>query len=70
MQPRRIDPDATGLKTRSSIYIETNVLKALDNLAYNTRKSRSYFVNKLVKEMLQEEGYLDDNGNIGKSKLD
>lgn len=70
MRPRRIDPDETGKKTRSSIYIETNILKALDNLAYNTMNSRSYFINKLVKELLIEEGYIDNDGNIIKSKLD
>lgn len=70
MQPKRIDRDKIGKKTRSSIYIETNTLKALDTMAYNTGKSRSYFINKLVQEMLKEEGYLDDNGNINKSRID
>jgi len=58
VRPRTKKIDLSGSKfMRTSFYGEKKVVQALDRLCKDTRESRSFYINRELKNLLKRMGY-------------
>lgn len=64
VRPRTKPIDMSGNKFfRTSVYAEKKVIQQLDKLCKDTRESRSFYINRELKNLLKRMGYWTEDLN-------